>query len=176
MSAYSLTKIKLLIDKGLGKSETTKARGDAFEELICYLLCELPGINVLRNARDPFQSQEIDVTVSNAGVSIGMKVFPTALLVECKNWDDPVGVTAVTDFIFKLMAKYVDLGIIVAANGITGDKQQLTAAYQRIAIAQSKGHRVLILTLEDLKAVKTTGDFESLLINKFLEAVGSGKF
>ncbi len=105
-----------------------------------------------------------------------MKVFPTALLVECKNWDDPVGVTAVTDFIFKLMAKYVDLGIIVAANGITGDKQQLTAAYQRIAIAQSKGHRVLILTLEDLKAVKTTGDFESLLINKFLEAVGSGKF
>ena len=104
-----------------------------------------------------------------------MRTFPAAILIECKNWDAPVDVTAVTDFIFKLMAKYVELGIMVAASGITGDREQLTAAYQRIAIAQSKGHRVLIITLEDLRAVRTTEDFEELLIKSFLQAVGSGR-
>lgn len=176
MSAYSRDKIDAYIAAGLDKTQTTKARGDALEELICYLLCELPGVRVLRNSRDPFQSQEIDVTVANARLSTWMRIFPSAMLVECKNWDNRVGVDAVTDFIFKLMAKFVAVGIIVAANGITGDPVELTAAYQRIAIAQSKGHRVLVITLESLRNVETTEDFEQLLNESFLQAVGSGRF
>jgi Restriction endonuclease len=176
MTEYSLDKIESYIAVGLDKSQTTKTRGDALEDLICYLLCELPGVKVLRNARDPFHSQEIDVTVANAQASLWMGIFPGAMLVECKNWDSPVGVTAVTDFIFKLMAKYVEVGIIVAANGITGDQAEMTAAYQRISIAQSKGHRVLVITLEDLRNIRTTDDFEGLLIDCFLRAVGRGRF
>lgn len=176
MNTYSRDRIEAYVAVGQDKTQFTKARGDALEELICYLLSELPGIKVLRNARDPFQSQEIDITVANAGLSTWMRLFPALILIECKNWDDHVGVSAVTDFIFKLMAKYVEVGIIVAANGITGDPEDLTAAYQRIAIAQSKGRRVLVITMEDLKNIKTTEDFEELLVESFLRAVGSGKF
>ncbi len=176
MTAYSWDKIEAYIIAGLDKTRSTKVRGDALEELICYLLSELPGIKVLRNARDPFQSQEIDITVANAQLSTWMRIFPSVFLIECKNWDEHVGVTAVTDFIFKLMAKYVDVGIIVAANGITGDREELTAAYQRIAIAQSKGHRVLVVTMDSLRDIETTEDFEHLLNECFLLAVGSGRF
>jgi hypothetical protein len=176
MTEYSLDKIESYIAVGLDKSLTTKARGDALEDLLCYLLCELPGVKVLRNARDPFQSQEIDITVANAQVSLWMRTLPMAMLVECKNWDNPVGVTAVTDFVFKLMAKAVEIGIMVAANGITGDQAEMTAAYQRISIAQAKGHRILVITLEDLRNVRTTDDFEGLLTDSFLRAVGGGRF
>jgi Restriction endonuclease len=176
MSTYSQAEIENYIAVGQDKRQSTKARGDALEDLICYFLDGLPGVRCLRNARDPFQSQEIDVTVANAGVSTWMRLFPSAILVECKNWDDRVGVTAVTDFIFKLMAKYVGVGIIVAANGVTGDPKELTAAYHRIAISQSKGHRILVITMEDLKGLKTTEDFEQLLNTSFLRAVGSGEF
>ena len=176
MTAYSRRRIEDYIALGQDKTQSTKARGDALEDLICYLLGELPGVSYLSNARDPFQSQEIDITVANAGVSTWMRIFPSAILVECKNWDERVGVCAVTDFIFKLMAKYVEVGIIVAANGITGDPQELTASYQRISIAQSKGHRVLVITMEHLNKINTTEDFEQLLNECFLRAVGSGKF
>lgn len=175
MSDYEHYKIEAYVVPGLDVSLTTKARGDALEDLICYLLCELPGIKVLRNARDPFQSQEIDLTVANARASTWMNLFPPAILVECKNWQDPVGVTAVTDFIFKLMAKSVEVGIMVAANGLTGDPQELTASYQRISLSQSKGHRVLVLTLGDLRALKNTDEFEELLADRFMEAVGRGR-
>ena len=175
MNAYSRDKIEALFAVGQDRTLSTKARGDALEDLISYLLSELPGIKVLRNARDPFQSQEIDITVANAKLSTWMRLFPSVILIECKNWDDRVGVSAVTDFIFKLVAKYVEVGIIVAANGITGDREDLTAAYQRIAIAQSKGHRVLVISVADLKNIKTTEDFEELLVESFLRTVGSGK-
>ncbi len=176
MSDYSAARIDAYVATGLDTSLSTKARGDALEDLICYLLCELPGVKVLRNARDRFHSQEIDVTVSNAAVSVWMRLFPSAMLVECKNWDGRVGVTAVTDFIFKLMAKCVEVGIIVAANGITVDPAEQTASYQRISIAQSKGHRVLVLTLDDLKKLNNTDEFEDLLTQCFMKAVGEGKF
>jgi len=143
---------------------------------VCYLFTGIPGIAVRRNSRDRFGSREIDITVANAGITTWMKLFPNALLVECKNWDSPVDVTAVTDFIFKLMETYIEVGILIAANGITGDQDSLKASYHRIAIAQSKGHRVIVITLDELRSLKTSGDFEALLRDGFLKLVGSGAF
>lgn len=176
MTSYDATRIAAFADTGLNKALTTKERGDALEELTCYLLDGISGLKYRRNDRDPFQSQEIDITVANAQMSTWMRTFPTAMLVECKNWDKRVGVTAVTDFIFKLMAKSVELGILVAANGVTGSKKQLTASYQRIAIAQSKGHRILVVSLGELRTITTAGELETLLLDKLMEVVARGAF
>jgi Restriction endonuclease len=176
MTSYDPDRIAAYIADGMNGALTTKARGDALEELVCYFLSEVPGLRLRRNGRDPFHSQEIDITVANAQTSTWMKTFPTAMLVECKNWDNPVGVTAVSSFIYKLEVKSVALGIIVAANGVTGDPDELTASYQRIAMAQSQGHRVLVLRLDELKSVGTVGELELLLVDKFLEAVSRGVF
>jgi hypothetical protein len=176
MPEYSRDKIDSLIAIGLDKSRVTKERGDALEELFCYLLCELPGIAVQRNLRDPFQSKEVDITVGNAQEAHWLKLYPTAFLVECKNWDHRVGSRVVVDFIVKLEESYVEAGILVAANGITGNSVSKRAAYQRIAMAQSRGHRIIVVTLEQLRNVQTTDDLEILLRDRFLKVVGSGDF
>jgi hypothetical protein len=173
MSDYDKTKISDLIAIGLDKSRVTKERGDALEELFCYLLCELPGIVVRRNNRDPMHSKEIDITVGNAHEARWLNLYPPAFLVECKNWDDPVPSKVVADFILKLEESYVAAGILVAANGITGDAADRTSAYQRIAMAQQRGRRVVVITMEQIKTVHTTDDFAALLRDEFLRVVGS---
>jgi hypothetical protein len=176
MPDYDRTRIHELIAVGLDKMRVTKERGDALEELFCYLLCELPGIAVRRNTRDPMHSKEIDITVANAHEARWLNLYPPAFLVECKNWDKPLAAKVVADFILKLEESFVAAGILVAANGITGDVRSQTSAYQRIAMAQQQGRRVIVITMEQIKAVQTTDDFAALLRDEFLRVVGSGGF
>lgn len=176
MPDYDKAKINNLIAVGLDKGRVTKERGDALEELFCYLLCELPGIVVRRNARDPKRSKEIDITVANAHEARWLRLYPTAFLVECKNWDEPVAAKVVADFILKLEESFVSVGILVAANGITGDSGSRTSAYQRITMAQQQGRRVVVITMEQIKAVQATEDFEALLRDELMRVVGSDGF
>jgi hypothetical protein len=176
MPDYDKRKIDDLIAVGLDRTRVTKERGDALEELFCYLLCELPGIVVRRNTRDPMRSKEIDITVANAHEARWLKLYPTAFLVECKNWDEPVAAKVVADFILKLEESFVAAGILVAANGITGNANSRTSAYQRIAMAQQQGRRVVVIIMDQIKAVQTTDDFEALLRDEFMKVVGSDGF
>ena len=50
------------------------------------------------------------------------------LIFECKNWDAAVDSATLATFIVKVRAARLELGVLVAANGITGDAQQRTAA------------------------------------------------
>lgn len=176
MSDYSRDRIDSLVAIGLDKTRVTKERGDALEDLFSYLLCELAGIAVDRNARDPFQSKEIDIAVANTQEARWLKIYPTLFLVECKNWDQKVGAKVVADFITKLEESYVEVGILVAASGVTGDHRSRTSAYQRIAMAQQRGHRVIVITMDQLKTLQNTDDFEYLLRDSFLKVVNSGPF
>lgn len=176
MARYSRDYMEKLLTTGRDRSLSQKARGDALEDLICYLLGELPGIMLRRNSLDFFKSMEIDITVANAGIAQWMKVFPGTFLVECKNWDDPVGSSVVRDFAGKLRNKSVSAGIIVAANGITGDPESRTAAYQVVTVEQSHGRRIMVVELDDVRSLETTDEFENLLVNAHLTVVGSGRF
>ncbi|HKR49452.1 MAG TPA: hypothetical protein VJT72_07705 [Pseudonocardiaceae bacterium] len=84
MTAYSRELVDKFVPVGLDKQQTTKIRSDALESLLCYLLGELPGNFVCRNARDPFRGMEIDITVANAQEARWMKALPSVFLVECK--------------------------------------------------------------------------------------------
>ena len=79
MPDYDKMKIHDLIAVGLDKTRVTKERGDALEELFCYLLCELPGIAVRRNTRDPMRSKEIDITVANAHEARWLQPIPARI-------------------------------------------------------------------------------------------------
>lgn len=176
MPDYDTGKIRDLMAVGLDKTRVAKERGDALEELFCYLLCELPGIAVRRNTRDPMRSKEIDIAVANAHEARWLNLYPPAFLVECKNWDEPVGASVVGDFINKLEESFVAAGILVAANGITGNREYRTSAYQRIAMAQQKGRRVVVITMDQIKEIQTTDDFSALLRDEFLRVVGAAGF
>ncbi|MGY5080653.1 restriction endonuclease [Streptomyces nigrescens] len=176
MSVYSKEEISRLIDIGKDKSLATKVRGNALEDLVCYLLEKIPGVLTRANGIDPFRGSEIDVSVANAQTAIWMKVLPPLFLVECKNWDAPVDAKAVGAFIVKLREKAVDLGVIVAANGVTGNPSDLTAAYMKINMAQQAGQRVIVVTLEDISVLENAEQFSKLLCERILECVAAGRF
>ncbi|MER5697875.1 restriction endonuclease [Streptomyces mirabilis] len=176
MGAYSKTEISRLIGIGKDKSLSTKERGDALESLVCYLLKEIPGVLTRSNGIDPFRGSEIDISVANAQTGMWMNVLPSLFLVECKNWDAPVDVKAVGAFILKLHEKGVELGVMVAANGVTGNQDNLTAAYMKINLAQQAGRRVLVVTLDDLKTLGNPEEFSKLLCERMLECVAAGRF
>ncbi|MGW3957611.1 restriction endonuclease [Streptomyces sp. NPDC004752] len=176
MAVYSKEEISRLAAVGKDKSLTTKERGDALESLFRYLLEEIPGVLTRSNGIDPFRGSEIDISVANAQTAMWMKVVPSLFLVECKNWDNPVDAKAVGAFILKLREKGVSMGIMVAANGITGDQNELTAAYMKINMAQQEGQRVIVVTLDDIVALKNVEQFSKLLCERILECVAAGRF
>ncbi|RAJ61718.1 restriction endonuclease [Streptomyces sp. Amel2xB2] len=176
MPKYSITKIEEYVSLGMDKSLTTKARGDALESLVCYLFGEIPGLMTQSNGVDVFKGSEIDVSVANTQEARWMQVLPVCFLVECKNWDAPVGAKEVGSFVTKLKEKGVQLGVLVAANGVTGNADNLTAAHFKIAMAQQDGHRILVITLSQLRELRTSEDFAELLCRSFLKVVASGRF
>jgi hypothetical protein len=176
MGDYSQQKIRALVAQCQDKNLSTTARGRAFEELFCYLLAGLPGVFFQPDTINFFKSDEIDIAVANSPAISGLGCFPTLFLVEAKNWDNPVGSTNIGAFIDKLRDRHVELGILVVANRVTGDPELLRAAYYKAASAQTSGRRVLLITMDDLVDLKTSDQFATLLVRRFLGLVASGTF
>lgn len=176
MEPYSEYEIRRFLDIGLDKSLTTTERGTAFQELFRYLLDKVPGIRTRPNTIDPFQSEEVDIAVANTGQADGLAVLANLFLVESKNWDVPVGAPEVSVFINKLTNRSVELGILVAANGITGDRNTLRAAQHVVAMSQVRGIRVLVVTLDELCGVRTVQQLIDLLTDKMLDLIASTTF
>jgi hypothetical protein len=176
MGEYSQEKVRSLTADCRNQELTTTARGRAFEQLFCYLLLEVPGLSVQTDTVNPFHSEEIDIAVANRGDASSLACFPNLLLVEAKNWKEPVDSSSVGVFIQKLTERHIDLGILVAANGVTGDAKSLQAAYHKAAAAQTLGHRVLLITFDDILSLRTAADFTDLLVRRLLGLIASGTF
>lgn len=171
MTDYSVSMIHGYIATGLDGSLSTKARGDALEDLICYLLGELSGVQTRRNVVDRSQSCEVDVIVANCQHG-WMAQYPKVFFVECKNWGKPVDSKVLRDFAMKMENRFVEAGVLVTANGITGSPADLTAAHQEIVIQQAKGRRIVVVNVDQLMSIKTTSGLEQVLVNCFLNTVG----
>lgn len=176
MGDYSQEKICSLTAECKDQELTTTARGRAFEQLFCYLLLEVPGLSVQTDTINPFQSDEIDIAVANRGTISSLACFPTLFLVEAKNWREPVDSSSVGAFIEKLRERHIDLGILVAASGVTGDAESLRAAYHKAAAAQTLGNRVLLITFDDILGLRTADEFTDLLVKRLLGLIASGTF
>ena len=82
---------------------TAAACGRALEDLIAYLVEQVPGIAVTtRNRVNAFEAEEIDVAFWNEGDPTGLRMFDHILLVECKNWSSPIGYPELAIFNDKL--------------------------------------------------------------------------
>ncbi len=171
MTDYSASKICSFIATGLDTNLSTKARGDALEDLICYLLEKLSGVQTRRNVVDRSKSCEVDVIVINCQHG-WMAQYPKVFFVECKNWGKPVDSKVLRDFAMKMEDRFVEVGVLVTANGITGDPAALTAAHQEIVIQQAKGRRIVVVNVDKLRTITMASEFEQLLVDCFLTTVG----
>jgi hypothetical protein len=154
---------------------TSHEKGRAFEDLIAWLFEQVPGVVV--TARDELTvsgDQEVDVAFWNDQHSDGLRQFDPIILVECKNWGSAVSAHEVGWFLHKLRERGRPFGILVAANGITGDPGLLNQAQQVVAAALREARELLVLTRDEIESLADTNELVLLLKSKRARLAVSG--
>jgi Restriction endonuclease len=155
---------------------TSHDKGRKLEELIMYAFGRVPGVkfyksNVLNNPG----SEEVDVAFFNSKQKAGLPFLEFLLLVECKNWSTPVGAVHVREFATKLEHRACAYGVLIAANGITGDPAQRTAAHDAVRMAlATKGISIIVITRAEIEAWGNTSDIIELVKTKLCELTVAG--
>lgn len=157
------------------EARSVQEKGQAFEELMCSLFVWIPGIEIAeRNALNAFQAEEIDVALYNGKEPDGLPFLPFIFLVECKNWSRRVGRDELSTFIRKCQGRGCDHGVLIAANGITGNAAGRTAAHFEVARALTEGFRLIVLTLDEIRPLESSEQFVLLLKRKLCQLVAAG--
>jgi hypothetical protein len=173
MARFSRARIARLLREADAATDAT-TQGKKFEDLAAYLFGAVPGIQVTeRNEYSAFGTEEIDIACWNERHPDGLASieFPAIILIECKNWSRPVGSLEVAWFIMKVWGRGQRFGILLAANGITGNGRDLSRAHQLIARALSQGTHILVITREEIAALNTSRDLVQLLKTKLTRLV-----
>lgn len=174
MPRLSARRIQGLIGSGRS-AQTSPARGRALEDLICYIFGEIPGVRVTsRNALSLSGSEEIDVALWNDQEPRGFNFLPNIILVECKNWAAPVASNEVTGFDSKIRTRGLSHGVLVAANGITGDAQEHTRAQEVLLQALGDGRRMIVITGDEILAFRNTDHVVQIFKQKLCDLVVYG--
>jgi hypothetical protein len=153
---------------------STDAKGKAYEELAEYLFAAIPGCIVERNITNVFHTEQIDLAVGNAAIPNGLPLLESVLLVECKDWSRPVDSSTVGYFLNICAGRNVRFGVLVAANGITGDPSEISNAHALGMNAASRGVTVIVITSADIASLASTEQFVELLNRRYLRAVATG--
>lgn len=176
MGDFSSEVLKSCLDRANNPVNSIYVRGRAFEDILEHVFNAVPGCDVQRNSLNRFMSEEVDLSVMNFRDSDGLRALPEIFLVECKNWSSPVDSDTVNGFASKIRHRGCTLGVLAAANGVTGNPHEKTSAYQSAALALVEHTRILLLTTADLNALTCTKDIVTILHRRFLDLVAAGTF
>jgi hypothetical protein len=171
MPAYSKATIKKLL-RSADTATTADAKGAAFEDLICYLIGKIAGItHIERNPFNAAGSEELDVVVWNEKHPVGLSSLNNIIPIECKNCIKPVSSREVDWFISKIRRPSLDFGVMVAAEGVTGNPDKLTGAHDIVAGAIQEGIRVIVLTRADIASLTTSEQLVKMIQVKICKLV-----
>lgn len=140
--------------------------GKDLERLATYLLGAIPGFEV----RSAFRAgdTEYDGIVRNTGPKYDFRAdLGFYLLVECKDWKEPVGVPEVSQFINKLVLQDCRGGILFSALGITGDGRNRDAELQLLKAHYRAGKVIIVLSQEDFRSAASGKNLVSMLRDKY---------
>ena len=148
---------------------TEEKKGAALEDVVIQSFCKVRGVGLLRRDQTNYAgSSEIDILLYTASHRLGLPFLPDFLIFECKNWAAPVDSATVDSFVGKIRSCRLELGILVAANGITGDPAQRTAANDIIRRAFDRDNiKVLVVTRAEIEALRAIVDVVTLMRDKF---------
>jgi hypothetical protein len=153
------------------QAATATARGAKYEDLLAYVFDSVPDSLVVRNKRNFFGAEQIDLAVSHGG---GFPGLPEKFLVECKNYGDPVDSKAIGYFLFICLSRSAELAIVAAAEGLSGNADDMTYAHSLAIAASALGCRLVVITTADLLSLGTVEDLQALLRERFLSAWATG--
>jgi hypothetical protein len=109
-------------------TKNTEQKGKALEFLASYLSITLPDIVIQPNVKTFEQGvtceHELDLVVTQYGSfsTYLLEALGRHFLVECKNWNHPVGVSELNHFVAKMRFHRCKCGVIFSRNGLSGDK------------------------------------------------------
>jgi Restriction endonuclease len=174
MTAIDGERIAALFAAG-DRADTSTARGRALEDVIVYLFELIPGVTChARNELNASGDEEIDVAFWNDQHQDGLRQFDKLILVECKNWSTAVDSKELLTFQQKLEDRGRPQGILVAANGITGDPNKPTAAHSALGRALMRKLEILVLTRYEIEQLTDTAQLIRLLKRKCAQLAVSG--
>ncbi len=176
MPDFSSAVLKAHLERASDPANSTYVRGRAFEDVLEHVFTSVPGCDVQRNSLNRFASEEVDLSVMNFKDQGGLRALPEIFLVECKNWTSAVDAATVNGFASKIRHRGCTLGVLVAANGVTGDPHERTAAYQSAALALVEHTRILLLTTTDLAEFTSCENVVATLHRRLLDLVAAGTF
>ena len=174
MPSIVQSEVRAYLSTGSSAASSTE-RGNALEDLICYVFGQVPGISVTRrNQKNVFQTEEIDVAFWNDGFPEGFFFLPNIVLVECKNWSQKVGSAQLSWFDAKLRSRGLSFGVLIASQGITGNPGELTAAHSIVAGALREGRRLVVITSEELTRLQDSSQLIYLVKEKLCDLAVNG--
>jgi hypothetical protein len=168
---WSVISTHLNVAPGAASSD---ARGKAYEALVEYLFSCVPGCIVERGITNAFGAEQIDVAVGNLAPENGLYLLPRVFLVECKDWNQPVDSKSVGYFLNILAGRAIEVGILVAASGITGDLDNLTHAHALGLAASPRGIKLVVITTDEIANLASIAEFVELLHRRLLLAYATG--
>lgn len=171
MARYSQQRIQNMLIQS-DNAPTSDARGELFEDLVCYLFEKIPGVEeYARNVFNRSGTQEIDVAFWNKRRQNGLYFLNPMILTECKNPDGPVGSQDVGWFRDKIRSRGLGEGVMIATSGITGDNEDLRFAHNIIVQALNDRIKILVIDRDEILSFTDTTDLITLLQRKFGELV-----
>lgn len=121
-----------------------------------------------------FHTEKIDVALWNDGHADGFFFLPNIILVECKNWSSRVSSAELSWFDTKLRSRGLSFGVLVAANGITGDAAHITAAHSIVAAALREGRRLVVIRSDELLTLTDSPQLVRLVKEKLCDLAVKG--
>jgi len=154
-------------------TDKTEVQGAALEDVVSWTFCSLPGVRVLKHDFiDAAGSSEIDLLLYNDPRSSPVPFLSEYLMIECKNWKAPVNSATVRDFIGKVRKSRLEVGILVAASGVTGDANDQTAANDDIKqVFDADGIRILVIKRADLERFRSLEAFLQFLQERYADVI-----
>lgn len=151
------------------QATTADAKGAVFERAMIVLFSAIPGLEVIGHAIiDVHVAEEIDVALLCFDNPNGIYyvVAVPQILVECKCWNRRVRAAEIVTFANKMAQRDIKVGFFIAANGVTGDAQELTSAHNEISSQLAQGRRIIVISRAELEALQDHRDFVSLIKKK----------
>ena len=155
-----------------------KEKGNALEYLASYLFTLVPGWCPRQNIIDEYETFENDIVIRNVskGNDPASDILGRHYLIECKNWENKIGVSLVGYFLYRMRLTHVKFGVIFSKFGITGTEENEKNARSIIRKAfHEDGSICIVIQKNDLEnLLDKTPSFISLLYER-IERIRFGK-
>lgn len=151
------------------EADTSNEKGDTLEELAVVLVDAIPCLSIRdRNLVTKFGEIDLVLEYQGTGNTTLFDYHTRFCIVECKNWVKPVPAKEIGHFESKCVRTNVDLGIVFAWNGISGEDSDKHAT-RMVDTTPKENPDIVIINSRDLYRVLDGTSFYRILDQKLYQ-------